>query len=269
MYGQEEAFTAVVLAGDRTPNDLLVKAAGVSCKPLIPVAGIPMVLRVVASLEEAREIGSIVLSGPPQAAVDQEEDLRSRIASGTIRWEENQATPSSSAYQVLKSLPDQTPVLLTTADHALLTTEIVDYFCSEARNSPGDVVVGLARYAVVMKAYPNTKRTAIRLQDGAYCSCNLFAFLSPRSRDLADFWRKVEKQRKKTLRLLSGFGLTNLLLYLFRRLSLEQSLARISRRLGLTVSAVVMPFPQAAVDVDTIEDWHLVESILAGGAKRE
>jgi molybdopterin-guanine dinucleotide biosynthesis protein A len=269
MRGQQEAFAAVVLAGDRGPGDPLVEAAGVSCKPLIPVGGTPMVLRVVASLEEAQEIGSIVLSGPPRAAVNQEEGLLYRIASGTILWEENQATPSASAYNVLKSLPDQTPVLLTTADHALLTAQIVDYFCCEARSTGADVVVGLARHDLVLRAYPDTRRTAIHFRDARYCSCNLFAFFSPRARRVADFWRKIEKRRKKTLRFISGFGWLNLLLYLLRRPSLEQGLSRISRRLGLKAAAVIMPFPEAAVDVDTVEDWHLVESIVASQAKRE
>lgn len=269
MHGQEKAFTAVVLAGDRGPGDPLVEASGMSCKPLIPVGGTPMVLRVVASLEEAREIGSIVLSGPPRVAVDQEEGLRYRIASGTIHWMENQATPSASAWRALESLPDQTPVLLTTADHALLSAKIVDYFCSQARSTGADVVAGLARHDSVIRAYPDTRRTAIHLRDGSYCSCNLFAFFTYRGRRAADFWRKVEKQRKKTLRLISGFGWLNVLLYLLRRPSLERGLSRISRRLDLKAAAVIMPFPEAAVDVDTIEDWQLVESIVASQAKRE
>lgn len=263
------AFTAVVLAGDRGSSDPVAEAAGVSCKVLTPVGGTPMVLRVLASLDEAREIGAIVLCGPQQSAIDQEEELRYSITSGKIRWVENRATPSSSAYHVLKSLPDQTPVLVTTADHALLTAEMVDYFCSKARSTAGDVVVGLALHDLVVRAYPDTKRTAIRFRDGAYCPCNLFGFLTPRARDVADFWRKVEKKRKKTLRVISGFGWLNLLLYLLRRPSLEEGLGRISRRLGLKAGAVVMPFPEAAVDVDTVNDWKLVESIVAGQTPRE
>jgi hypothetical protein len=37
----------------------------------------------------------------------------------------------------------------------------------------------------------------------------------------------------------------------------------ISQRLGLRAGAVIMPFPEAAVDVDTVSDWELVESIVA------
>jgi CTP:molybdopterin cytidylyltransferase MocA len=258
-----KAFTAVVLAGERQPGDPVAEAAGVSCKALAPVGGRAMVLRVLDALEAAQEIGPVVLSGPQRAVIDQEEELRARIDSVRFRWVASKATPSSSTFQVLKSLPDDTPVLVTTADHALLSDRMVDFFCSEARSSGCDLVVGLASHQAVTEAYPHTRRTAIHLRDDAYCSCNLFAFLTPQSRDVANFWRRVESQRKKTLRLISAFGWLAVLSYLLRRPSLEEGLKRVSRRLGLSAGAVVMPFPQAAVDVDTVRDWELVQSIVA------
>ena len=262
MTNEERPFTAVVLAGDRKPGDPVAEAAGVNCKSLIPVGGRPMVLRVLDALEEAREIESVILCGPHRAAIG-EEELHARIASGKVKWVESQATPSSSTYHAVQSLPDSTPVLVTTADHALLTAEMVDYFCSGARGSGKDVVVGLALHELVTTKYPETKRTAISLADGSYCSCNLFGFLTPEARSAAHFWRKVESQRKKTLRVIAGFGWLNLLRYLLKRPSLEEGLVRISQRLGLRAGAVVMPFPEAAVDVDIVSDWKLVESIVA------
>ena len=263
MTNEERPFTAVVLAGDRKPGDPVAEAAGVSCKSLIHVGGRPMVLRVLDALEEAREVESVILCGPHRAAIGEEEELHARIASGKVKWVESQATPSSSTYHAMQSLPDSTPVLVTTADHALLTAEMVDYFCSGARGSGKDVVVGLALHELVTAKYPETKRTAISLGDGSYCSCNLFGFLTPEARSAAHFWRKVESQRKKTLLVIAGFGWLNLLLYLLKRPSLEEGLGRISQRLGLRAGAVVMPFPEAAVDVDTVSDWKLVESIVA------
>jgi hypothetical protein len=140
---------------------------------------------------------------------------------------------------------------------------MVDYFCGEARSSGCDLVVGLTSYQSVIAAYPHTRRTAIHLRDDAYCSCNLFAFLTPHARDVAHLWRRVESKRKKTLRVISAFGWLAVLSYLLRRPTLEQGLDRISQRLGLRAGAVLMPFPDAAVDVDTVSDWKLVESILA------
>jgi len=50
--------------------------------------------------------------------------------------------------------------------------------------------------------------------------------------------------------------------YLCGRLTLEQGLARLSAAMGVNAGAVWMTQPEAAVDVDKLEDWQLVEKIL-------
>ena len=49
-------FSALVLAGRRGPRDPLALASGVSHKALIPIAGSPMLLRVLQTLEAARSV---------------------------------------------------------------------------------------------------------------------------------------------------------------------------------------------------------------------
>jgi CTP:molybdopterin cytidylyltransferase MocA len=256
-------YTAVVLAADRGPGDPVAGVAGVPCKSLVPVGKIPMVVRVLDALAAAKEIGTCILCGPAKSIVDGHQELNARISSGTIKWIQNQATPSTSTYHVLRSLPEDALVLVTTADHALLGTHIVDFFCSEARKTGCDIVAGLAMHETVVAAYPGTRRTATKLRDGAYCSCNLFAFLTPGAREVADFWRRIENQRKKPLRVISVLGWIAVLRYLIGRLSLGEAQERISRRLGLRAGAIVLPYPEAAIDVDTVSDWKFVQTLVA------
>lgn len=263
MTSANPTFSAVVLAGDRQPNDPVVQYAGVSCKALIPVSGRAMVLRVLNSLEGAHEVSTPILVGPSMTAVEENTELAEQLRTSRVRWMAPQATPSTSAFEALQSLPEDVPVLLTTADHALLTPEMVDHFCSEARESGCDVVAGMVRYELVAKAFPKSKRTVTKLNDGGYCGCNLFAFLTPQGRMAADFWRKVEKERKSPLRIIKIIGWTTVLRYLLGQLSLDQALVRLSKKMHLRVGVVQMPFAEAAVDVDKVEDLLLVESILA------
>jgi hypothetical protein len=51
--------------------------------------------------------------------------------------------------------------------------------------------------------------------------------------------------------------------YLLGRLSLPEALDRMSGRLGFKAGAVVIPFPEAAIDVDSVRDLKLVEEIVA------
>ena len=263
MTETHRKFTAIVLAADRGPNDPVAAAAGVPCKSLVPIDGIPMLFRVVNALGASGKIGAINLCGPPESIVNQRSDLADLISNGTVNWHENQATPSTSAFHVLRRLPKEEPVLLTTADHALLDAGIVNHFCSEAKATGCDVVAGIARHEIVVKAYPETRRTATRLADGAYCGCNLFAFLTPRARQAAEFWRQVEAQRKNPLRVIRVLGWTSVIRYLTGSLTLQEALDRISERLGFKAGAVIMPFAEAAVDVDTVNDRDLVEQIVA------
>ncbi len=256
-------FTAIILAGDRTSSDPLAEAAGVACKSFVPVGGRPMVLRVLDTLEAASQIGSSILCGPTQTLIKQEPELKARIEAGRVKWIASQATPSSSTYHTLQSLPDNTPVLVTTADHALLTTQIVDYFCSEARRMGYDVVVGLALYENVTSAFPETKRTAIKFKDSAYTGCNLFGFLNSQAYIAAQFWRQVEQHRKKPLRMMRILGWWAVVQHLLGRMSLADALAHISSKMGIRAGAVILPFPEAAVDVDTVNDWIFVKNLVA------
>ena len=115
-------------------------------------------------------------------------------------------SPSTSALAALRTAPAGAPVLLTTADHALLRPEVIDHFCREARATGGDVTAGLASYERVMERFPGMRRTRTRFSDGAVCGCNLFAFLTPDGCKAADLWRQVEQDRKHPVRMLNRLG---------------------------------------------------------------
>lgn len=263
MDTEQDLFTAIVLAADRETGNPVAGAAGVRCKSLAPINGTPMIFRVLKALSSSHKVENTLLCGPSGAIVAQESALRDYIASGRAAWVENQATPSLSAYETMKVLDEDRTVLLTTSDHALLSPEIVDYFCCEALKSGCDVVAGVARCETVTAAYPQTSRTAYFFKDGAYCSCNLFAFLTPQAKEVPSFWRRVEQQRKNPLRVISMLGWTTVIRYLTKNLSLSMGMSRISRRFGCSAGVVIMPYPEAAIDVDSVEDWHLVQQIAA------
>lgn len=262
-------YRTLVLAGDRGPDDEVATAAGVCCKALAPVAGRPMLLRVLDALAASEQAGDPLLCGPPPAALEQCPALAAGIESSAWDWMENQATPSTSAHAGLQALAGTGPVLVTTADHALLRPEIVDYFCRAAAHTGCDLVVGLARYEEVMAAHPGVRRTGLRFSDGRYCGCNLFAFLTPEAQSVADFWRRAEQDRKRPWRLVRILGWGTLLRWLLRRLSLLQALDLLSVRLGpnLRLGYVLLPFADAAVDVDTAADWAYASELLEARAR--
>jgi molybdopterin-guanine dinucleotide biosynthesis protein A len=260
----QNPLTAIVLAADRSAADPVAAAAGVACKALAPVGGVPMVLRVLDALDAAAEVDGCLLCGPPAGILEREPRLRDRLGGDRVRWIPPQATPSASAMSGLETIPEGKPVLLTTGDHALLTAPVVDHFCREARGSGCDVVAALALHAQTAAAFPGMRRTRTRFKDGPYCGCNLYAFLTPRGRSAAALWRRVENQRKKPIKMLGELGWAVVLRYVLGRLTLRDALREVSRRMQLEVGAVVLPFPEAAVDVDSVADWRAVQAVAEG-----
>jgi GTP:adenosylcobinamide-phosphate guanylyltransferase len=257
-------FTGVVLAADRGLSDPVAQETGAPCKSFVPVGGRPMLLRVIDTLSDAHEVDSIAICGPSQDLIVQESELNNLIKDKKIRWIKNLSTPSSSAFHALNLLSDNIPILVTTSDHALLNAEVVDYFCCEARKTDCDLVVALTSYEQVMRSYPETVRTVIKLSDGGFCSCNLFAFLTPRAHRAAEFWEKIENNRKKPWQMIKSMGWIVVLRYLMGRLSLAEGLNRMSKKMNLKTGAIMLPFPEAAIDVDKVSDWRLVEGIVSG-----
>jgi hypothetical protein len=121
----------------------------------------------------------------------------------------------------------------------------------------------LAPHELVRKTYPRTRRTVLKFSDGHYCGCNLFAFLTPRGRRMAQLWQQVEDQRKKPIRVIGFVGWGAVALYALRMLSLASAVARVSRRTGVSVQVVTMPYAEAAIDVDSVADLDLVQAIVA------
>lgn len=252
------AWHAVVLAASR-PGDPLCRAFGVGHKCLLPVAGEPMLARVVRALARHRAIARIVVvieDGTPVATALGSLYRRVEI----VRARE---TAAASAAAAIAAARFDGPVLVTTADHALLDKAMLDHFMAASEASGADVTAGLARAETILSRYPEAKRTFLRLGGDRISGCNLYGFLTPRGHKAIAFWERIEANRKRPLMLVAAFGLMPLLRFLTGTLNLETAFRLASGRIGVVARPVVMPMPEAAIDVDKPEDKTLVDEILA------
>lgn len=260
---ERSGFTSLVLAGSRGEADPLAQATGVGHRALLEVAGVPMLLRVVRTLAAMPEVGRIIVSIDDPAALNDQPELSARVVDGSLEVHQCLASPSRSVLDVLENVAPAGRVLVTTADHALLTPEITEYFLSRVERSNADVLVGLVSRRVIEARFPDTTRTYLRMRGDAWSGANLFAFRTPEGRRAAAFWRRAESFRKQPWRVVSAFGPVNLLLFLLRRLDLDAALERASKVIGARVAAVTLPFAEAAIDVDRPSDLELVTRLLS------
>jgi GTP:adenosylcobinamide-phosphate guanylyltransferase len=255
-------FTALVLAGSRGASDPVAAAAGLPQKCLVPAGGVPMLCRVLDTLAASPSIGRIFVTLQDPSAIAGDPELRRRLGD-RVSLVPGDTTPSLSVAAAIAAMPDPFPLLVTTADHPLLTPQIVDHFTTAASASGADVAAGLTSSGILLASYPDSKRTWLRFRDERYSGANLFALLTPEAMAAVRFWRRVEADRKKPWRIARAFGLGSLLAYGLGLLTLEAAMRRVSRVLGCEARAIALPFAEAAIDVDKPADLALVETILA------
>ena len=254
------ALTALVLAGTRAGGDPLARRAGVSHKALIDVGGRTMIERVVGALDALPDLRRIVVAIERPEIVASLDGLRAAGARRPLAFVHASTGPSASVAAALAA--EGTPLLVTTADHPLLRPEWIRRFLADAP-AAADAVVSLARRANVEAAAPGTRRTWLRFADGAFSGCNLLLLARPAAAGAVEFWRGLEAERRRPVRMMRRLGFGFALRYGLGRLALGEALARLAALSGAQVAAVEMPDGRAAIDVDKPEDLELVRRLLA------
>ncbi|MBL8675101.1 MAG: nucleotidyltransferase family protein [Rhodospirillales bacterium] len=256
------AYTALVLAGSRGAVDPVARAAGVAHKALAVVAGRPMLLRVLDALAASPSVARVALAVDGRAIVDALPELAAAVERGAVTLLPVAESPALTVAGALSGLGAPFPLLVTTSDHALLTPAMVEAFLAGVP-AGCDVAVGLATRSALQRAHPESIRTYFRLGGEGYSGCNLFAFARPEAERAVAFWVQMERHRKRPWRIAARIGPGPLLRYALGRLDLDGAFAALSRIAGVRGRAVVMPMPEAAIDVDKPSDLAQVERILA------
>ena len=259
----ERNIVVLVPAGDRGAGDPVAKVSGVTSKVLAPLAGTPMIIRVLNALQATGRVDTVVLCGPDRDAVESCPPLQEVLNKDNVAWVPPERSLAGSVQAGLAGIDPGALVLITTADHALLDAATLDYFLDRVVENNADVSVGLVDYALVRRAYPGVRRTVLKFSESGYCGCNLYALNGARARGIISLWQRTQAYRKRPWRMALGlFGFGALIRYLSGQLSIGQARQAIMNKTGINVDFIEMPFPHAGIDVDTPEDLELSKQIL-------
>jgi molybdopterin-guanine dinucleotide biosynthesis protein A len=244
----------LILAGQRAGVvDPLCEQAGIERKALLPIHARPMIQYVLDALgASALTHKPFWISGLDKGLIDP-----------ALHQSPSAAGPASSVVVAAEAdLPY--PFLVTTCDHPLLTTQMVDTFLQNSEKSGADFTLGLADKTVIQPAYPHVKRTYLNFKNKSVSGCNLFYVRNEQGLGAIRFWQGAQNDRKKPIKLARRMGFGLLLKYITGRLTLEGAFEQASAKLSLKAVPILLPFAEAAIDVDKPSDLDLVTSILAG-----
>lgn len=247
--------SALILAGSRQgAQDPVALAEGVAHKALVTVEGEPLLTRVYQALRDAGVERIAVAADAPEVIA-----LAQALGAEVIAPDSG---PSGSVARGFAQLG--APMLVTTADHALLQGRWVRDFIEDCPVNT-DVALMLARRDIVEHAVPETRRTWLRFADGQWSGCNLFLLASPNAREAIATWREVEANRKRPWKIAARLGPVVLWDYLRGKLSVSAAIARLGQRIGIRAAVVPARDGLAAVDVDKVDDLALVRAVAAKG----
>lgn len=252
--------TAVVMAGRRDGQvDPLAQAAGLTDKCMVPVGGKPMIAHVVAALSHAPQIGRIIVSVNDPSVLHSLDEVQALQASGKLVVTKSEANLVDSLLASVRAA--RFPILITTADNALLSAGAAGEFIAGA--SASEVAVAFTRRDSVLAAHPDGQRRFYKFSDDSYSNCNMYWLGNAAALEVAEVFRSGGQFAKHPLRIVEAFGLINLLRFHYGIGTLDAAFQRFSRRFRMAMRPVILSDGAVAIDVDNPRTLAVTETILA------
>ena len=252
--------TVIVLAAQRTGVvNPLAQRAGVSHKCLVPICGKPLITHVLDVLALLGQQVRIRVSVEPDAFGELEKLVEPYRQKGlSIEFIPSSTNIVESVLAAAEGQP--APFVITTADNVLLTEKSLMRVFDALDQA--DVVMNLAAKPAVQAIHPQAQRRFYEFRDEGYANCNLYGVAGPHAFSAAEIFREGGQFMKNPKRLITAFGLFNILLFRFKLLTLDAAAKRISRKFGLTFKALVPEDGSQAVDVDNERTYDVAEMVL-------
>ena len=259
-----QSLDGLVLAGRREGAPDPLASIGVDHKSLIDINGHPMIERVLRSLSGFPQIDTIKIAAPDDVRLL----IKSTIsAHPKLSFTAAAGSPARSIGAALDAGPQKDGLLVTTCDHPLLTTAMVEEFIQKIDPTRCSAAIACVSKQVYQRAFPDSKRTFVNFSDLQFSGANLFWFDAIRAKPLVDFWRALEDNRKQPAKMAAAIGLTTAARYVSRTLSVDGALDRIEKKTGVRAAVITLSDPQAAIDVDKPADVELVRSLIKERAR--
>lgn len=251
--------TALVLAAQRDGKvDPLAAEKGISHKCLVPLAGRPLITYVLDALAASSDIGEIRVSIDDPAVIADLPGVARLIRDGRL---EIVASHANLVDSVLAGVEGTAfPVLVTTADNALLTPQAIAEIQRDATGA--DIAVAFTRRESVLAAHPDGQRRFYRFAEASYSNCNSYWIASAAALGATEVFRSGGQFAKHPMRIMNAFGLVNLIRFRFGIGTLAAAFARFSRRFRLTIRPVILEDGAVAIDVDNARTHAIAEELI-------
>jgi GTP:adenosylcobinamide-phosphate guanylyltransferase len=231
-------------------------------KALLEIAGKPMVQWVFDALCKADEVDQIVVVG-----LDEDNDLS---CSKAIAYIPSQGgiveNVRAGVNKIVQENPTENHVLAVSSDIPAITPEIVDWCVQTALETDEDVYYNLISRQVMEERFPNANRSYARFKDIDVCGGDMNVLRTQLVMQNDELWKKIVAARKNVFKQAALIGYDTLFLLLFRLITLDDAVRRVTKRLNIKAKAVLCPYAEVGMDVDKPHQLELIRADLAKGA---
>ena len=257
---------AIVTAGGiPQPDDPLYAYSHGNSKALIDVAGKPMIQWVLDGLSESKLVDNVILIGlSAKSGVTCTKPIH--FLSNQGRMLANIVAGVNKSLELNKK---NEYVLIVSSDIPALKSDMVDWLIETCMETQDDLYYGVCPKDVMESRFPNSKRTYTHLKDMDVCGADINISHVRNATEHLEMWESLIGNRKSPVKQASVIGFGTLFKLLFRRLTLEDAVTRVTSRIGISGRAIVWPYAEACMDVDKPHQLELMREDLEHQQQRE
>jgi GTP:adenosylcobinamide-phosphate guanylyltransferase len=254
----------VTAGGEIQPGQALYEITHGGRKSMINICGKPMVQRVLDALSQSCAVERVIVVGlPPETDLDCAHELYLLPDHGDVL-----NNIRAAANEIVRLDPQATHAILASGDLPLMRGEMVDWLLEQSGDLEKDVYYTVIERATMEAAFPNSKRTYVRLKDHQLCGGDLHCFRIQIAVEESPLWKNLIAARKSPLRQASILGYDTLFYLVLRQLSIQGAEEKISQRLAIQGRAVLCPFAEIGMDVDKPFQLEIVREVLCKGHEK-
>ena len=247
-------INALILAGTQEKGSLEV-AEKVDNKALIIIDSKPMIEYIVDALNNTENIDQILVVGPKK-------ELHPYIGKKVKEILNPGNTILENMEIGLNYFNSADSLLLLTSDIPLITPEAIDEFLRICTKRKAYIGYPLITKENIMKKFPETKRTYIKMKEGIFCGGNITFFKPDVFFQNKKLIKELFENRKSTWKYAKILGLKFILKFLFKTLTIEEIEKRLTDIIGYNSIAVMVSYPEIMIDLDKLSDLKLIRKCL-------
>jgi len=244
-------YIGIILAGGFEKGELSSLLDDRRIKPLLDIDGIPMIQRLVNSIDRVDLISEIFIVGRIE--------LRDLVKSTkTLFFFENTGTVLNGIKISYEKLPEDREAIFFTDDIPLLTPEALTDFINTVERERKDAIYIFTEKKCMEAKFPGSTRTFFKLSDGEFCGGDVGYVNRHAYKNSFNLIEKLYSGRKNTFGLIKLLGIWLSFKFIIKKLSIHDIEKRIQKMLDFTIKFYISPYPEIAMDIDKLIHYHRV-----------